>query len=169
MQYPPGVSELIRTGAAAKILGTSRQHVVDLCARGTLRNHGEGVHRRLDRREVDALRGTGPTREQRQSLWLHTAVAGRVVKDPDGSLKRARANIARMRAAHRGPLPWLDDWERLIRQGPGTVVQTLVADTPEATELRQNSPFAGVLSEVERHKALTSFRSVDGTTSDAAR
>ncbi len=163
------MSELIRSGAAAKILGTSRQHVVDLCTRGTLRDHGAGVHRRFDRREVEALLGAYSTRDQRKSLWLHTAVAGRVVKDPDGSLKRARANIARMRAAHRGPLPWLDDWERLIGQGPETVVETLVANTPEATELRQNSPFAGVLSEVERRKALTSFRSVDRTTSEAAR
>ena len=63
--------------------------------------------------------------------------------------------------AHRGPQRWLDDWERLIGSGPQAVVQALVADTPEAAELRQNSPFAGVLTDLERRAALASFRSVD--------
>lgn len=110
----------------------------------------------------------GPTRDQRQSLWLHTAVAGRVVKDPNESLVKARANIARMRAAHRVPVPWLTEWERLIESGPQAVVKTLVADTPAAAELRQNSPFAGLLTDLERRKALTAFRSVDRRSSESA-
>ena len=161
------MQELIRTGAAARILGTSRQHVVDLVQRGTLRSHGNGVHRRLDVREVEALRmGGGPTRDERQSMWLHTAVAGRVVKDPDGSLAMARMNITKMRAAHRAPVPWLDAWERLIDRGAQAVVKALVADTPESVELRQNSPFAGVLTDAERRKVLAAFRAVDGRLQD---
>jgi DNA binding domain, excisionase family len=159
------MSELIRTGTAARMLGTSRQHVVDLVHRGTLRSHGAGIHRRLDVRDVEALRmGGGPTRDERQSMWLHTAVAGRVVKDPERSLAKARANISRMRAAHRAPATWLDAWERVIEAGAQAVVRALVADTPESVELRQNSPFAGVLTDVERRKALAAFRAVDGRT-----
>jgi excisionase family DNA binding protein len=161
------VSELIRTGTAARILGTSRQHVVDLCSRGRLRSHGSGIHRRLDRREVEALRTAGPNRDERQSLWLHTAVAGRVVKDPEGSLRKARANIARMRAAHRGRLPWLDAWEHVIESGPEAVLKALVAETPEAADLRQNSPFSGVLTDLERRTALSTFRAVDRRARDA--
>lgn len=67
-----------------------------------------------------------------------------------------------MRAAHGTPVPWLDAWERLIEAGAQAVVRALVADTPESVELRQNSPFAGVLTELERQKALTAFRAVDG-------
>lgn len=103
-----------------------------------------------------------PTRDERQSVWLHTAVAGRVVKDPDGSLARARTNITKMRAAHAAPVPWLDAWERLIDRGAQAIVKVLVADTPESVELRQNSPFAGVLTDVERRKVLDAFRAVDG-------
>lgn len=157
------MDKLIRTGTAARILGTSRQHVVDLVSRGALRSHGTGVHRRLNINEVEALRlGASPTRSARRSLWLHTAVAGRVVKDPDGSLAKARTNLTRMRAVHRAPVPALDAWERIVDAGAQAVVRVLVADTPESVELRQSSPFAGVLTDVERRKALESFRDVDG-------
>lgn len=38
------------------------------------------------------------------------------------------------------------------------VLTVLVSDTPEAAELRQNSPFTGILSEEERRRVLDSFR-----------
>jgi len=155
------MSELIRTGAAAKILGTSRQHVVDLCIRGAIRSHGPGAHRRLERHEVEALLDRRRTRDDRQSLWLHTAVAGRVAKDPRGTLEKARANLRTMRSAHQARSPWIRRWEQLVDAGPETVMRALVADTPESAELRQNSPFAGVLTDRERRRALNAFRSVD--------
>lgn len=163
------MTEFIRTGAAAKVLGTSRQHVVDLCNRGRLRSYGSGVHRRLDRREVESLRSGAPTRDQRQSRWLHTAVAGRVVQDPEATLPKARANLTRMRSAHDRPVRWLDEWERVIESGPEAVVSALVADAPDAVELRQNSPFAGILTDVERRNALAAFRSADRRATESAR
>ena len=155
------MSELIRTGTAAKILGTSRQHVVDLCTRGAIRSHGTGVHRRLKRQEVEALVDRGRTRADRQSLWLHAAVAGRVATDPRGALEKARANLRTMQTAHGVRNPWVQRWERLVDAGPEAVIRALVADTPESVELRQNSPFAGVLTDRERRLALDAFRSVD--------
>lgn len=157
----PAMSQLIRTGTAAKILGTSRQHVVDLCTRGALRSHGTGVHRRLERRDVEALVDPERTRDDRQSLWLHAAVAGRVARDPRGALEKARANLRTMRSAHGLRNPWVDRWERLVDAGPEAVIRALVADTPESAELRQNSPFAGVLTDRERRLALNAFRAVD--------
>lgn len=154
------MAELIRTGAAAALLGTSRQHVVDLVERGVVQNHGTGVHRRLDRDEVLALIRSDGTRDDRQSLWLHAAVAGRIVRDPDAAIGRARANLARMERAHGANAPWLRRWRRLLAEGPEAVVRLLVADSAEARELRQNSPFAGVLTERERRAALESFRKV---------
>ena len=158
------MTNLIRTGTAASILGTSRQHVVDLVARGSLRNHGVGVHRRLDRLDVERLVQDRRTRDQRKSLWLHTAVAGRLVTDPNRALRQARANLRRMREAHARPSPWLRRWEHLIDEGPEKVVRALIADTPEASELRQNSPFAGVLTAPERSRALEAFRAAEQAT-----
>jgi hypothetical protein len=53
---------------------------------------------------------------------------------------------------------WLDQWERVLDDGPEAVMDVLTADTPFAAELRQNSPFAGLLSERERQAVLDAFR-----------
>jgi hypothetical protein len=66
-----------------------------------------------------------------------------------------------MRSAHRDPGPWARRWEQLLDAGPEAVIRALVAATPESAELRQNSPFAGVLTDRERRLALRSFRSAD--------
>lgn len=63
-----------------------------------------------------------------------------------------------MRSAHQGRIVWLDQWERLLDAGPDAVIRALVADTDESAELRQNSPFAGVLPERERRRVLDAFR-----------
>jgi excisionase family DNA binding protein len=160
------MNELIRTGAAATILGTSRQHVVDLCNRGALRSHGSGVHRRLNRHEVEALVEDRRTREERKSLWLHAAVAGRVAVNPRRTLAKARSNLARMVVAHAAPSPWLGRWEQVLDAGAERVLRTLAADTPEAAELRQNSPFAGVLTDRQRSHALAAFRSMERPTGE---
>jgi excisionase family DNA binding protein len=156
-----GMSELIRTGEAAKILGTSRQHVVDLSNRGVLRSRRVGVHRRLDRAEVEALVTEPLRRDARQSLWLHRAVAGRVVTEPATSLAKARKNLQTMRSANPSSSHWLGDWERILDRGPEEVARMLTAESPEAVELRQNSPFAGVLSDRARRRALSAFRADD--------
>jgi hypothetical protein len=153
--------ELIRTGTAAEILGTSRQHVVDLVDRGILRNFGTNVHRRLDVAAVRALVQSDGTRDDRQSLWLHAAVAGKVARSPEAAVHRARLNLARMERANRGPSRWLRHWHQVLDDGPERVIRTLTADTQEGRELRQNSPFAGVLTERERLEALAAFRAND--------
>lgn len=154
------MAELIRTGTAARILGSSRQHVVDLIGRGVLQNHGTTVHRRVRRDDVEALTKREATRDDRQSFWLHAAVAGRVAKDPTSAMQRASTNLRRMRRAHRQPSPWLARWQQILDLGPEAVIQALVGDTAESRELRQNSPFAGVLTSRERSLALDAFRSI---------
>jgi len=53
---------------------------------------------------------------------------------------------------------WLDRWEEILRAGPDAVFEALTSRAEWAVELRQNSPFAGVLSPEERQAALDSFR-----------
>lgn len=156
--YRIGMGALISTGTAAGLLGTSRQHVVNLVDGGRLRNLGTNVHRRLDRDEVLALVGAQGSQEDRKSLWLHTAVAGKVARDPQAAIRRAQGNLARMAQVHGAGVPWLRRWRRLLDAGPEQVLRVLVADTPESRELRQNSPFAGILTERERLQALRGFR-----------
>lgn len=152
--------ELISTGEAARLLGVSRQHVVDLCDRGRLACSRSPVHRRVRRDAVDALRKRRQlTREEMRSLWLNRAVAARVAQDPGSVLSRARRNLDRFERVHEGStvMTWLKRWHRLIDAGPEAVMEVLTSTAPEAAELRQNSPFTGVLPQHERKAVLDSF------------
>ena len=71
--------EFLTTGEAAVLLGSSRQHVVDLCERGLLPCSRAGTHRRVRRVDVEAMLRPDLTRDQLKALWLHRAVAGRLV------------------------------------------------------------------------------------------
>ncbi|WP_434741130.1 helix-turn-helix domain-containing protein [Micromonospora sp. SH-82] len=100
------------------------------------------------------------TRDQLKSLWLHQAVAGSLVTDPDEVLGKARENLDRLLQQHRGTMAgvWLRRWQDKINEGVGSVLKALTSEDSEAVELRQNSPFAGVLSQPQRLKVLESFR-----------
>ncbi len=157
--------DLLTTGEVAKILNSSRQHVVDLCNSGELPYTTVGKHRRVRRRDVEMLRNRSlrMSRDQRRSLWLNTAVAGRLVADPSGVLNRARANLDTLQAAHpRGQAAyWLEEWAKLLDGPTERVLEVLTSPTPWAREMRQNSPFSGVLDDDERVQVLTAFRGHD--------
>lgn len=161
--------ELVSTGVAAVLLGVSRQHVVDLCERGVLPFVRVGTHRRIDRRTLvrmiepltdTSTPGRGLSREEARSLWLHRAVLGRLVTDPERVLATVRENLAAWDGVHRGDgmtRRYLDTWAALVDDGVEAVAQVLVDPEERACELRKNSPFAGVLSDVERRRVLGAF------------
>ncbi|HEV2251157.1 MAG TPA: hypothetical protein VGT60_11700 [Candidatus Limnocylindria bacterium] len=99
------------------------------------------------------------TREELRSLWVNRAVAAHLARDPERILRRARKNLDRFSRIHAGgsAKPWLERWRTVLDQGPEAVMQVLTSTAPEATELRQNSPFPGVLPEKERRDVLESF------------
>ena len=74
-------------------------------------------------------------------------------------LARARATIDRWL------IGWPDDgaarslrqWRELIDAGPEVVMAMLVSPAPDARELRQTSPFTGVLTEAERQSIVRAF------------
>ncbi|GGD30600.1 transcriptional regulator [Nocardioides daphniae] len=139
--------QLLSTGEVARHLGVSRQQVVNMCGRDEIEHVFVGRHRRIPAREVRRILGSGRelTREQERSLWLH----------------RARGNIERWRAEHRSDgmtVRYLDAWERVLDEGLEAVLDTLTSTSPEACELRQNSPFAGILDDETRVQVLRSFK-----------
>ena len=156
--------DLLTTGQAAALLGCSRQHVVDLCDRRELPSTSIGAHRRIRRHDVETYTrrraSGGMTPDQLRSLWLHRAVAGHVALDPDSALRSARDNAKRFlaRGPSSGSTRWLRRWLRLIDQGPEPVMEMLTSTSGIAREMRQNSPFAGVLTEPERIAVLRSFQ-----------
>ena len=156
---------LLRTGDAATLLGVSRQHIVNLCESGELPCESVGTHRRLRRSDVLAYgrRGSHLTRDQARSLWLHHAVAGKVVAYPDRCLAIARRNLSSLLSIHpRGQARrWLTQWSDLLDGPVADVVDVMTSRSQRAVELRQNSPFAGVLTEAERARVHQAF--VDST------
>lgn len=100
-------------------------------------------------------------REKQRSVWLNRAVVGELARDPDRVIGVARENIARWREVHAerpSILAALDRWSQILDDGPDAIALMLNAQTEEAADLRQNSPFAGVLSPEQRTQVLASFR-----------
>lgn len=99
-------------------------------------------------------------RDQERSLWLHRAVAGRLAVDPEQVLAAAAQNLRRLQEVHPSGMTarWLTRWQEVFDRGLDAVFEALTSSAAWAVELRQNSPFAGVLPEQERAAVLASFR-----------
>ncbi|HEX7351632.1 helix-turn-helix domain-containing protein [Brachybacterium sp.] len=161
----------LTTGETAGMLGVSRQHVVDLCDRGELPCSRAGSHRRIRRRDVQQLLEPSLTREQEKSLWLHRALMGPLMIDPTTVLDQARQNIMVWLPQHRSDgmaAGYLEQWLEIVDGGVDDVAEVLVGTDDRSSELRQNSPFAGVLSDQVRRRVLASFREHWGQEHSAA-
>lgn len=100
-------------------------------------------------------------REKQRSLWLNWAAVGELARDADRVIAIARDNIARWRDVHThrpGILAALDQWEEILAAGVDAIVAVLTGDSEATEDLRQNTPFAGVLTREQRDQALSSFR-----------
>ncbi len=117
-------ADLMSTGEAARLLGCSRQHVVDLCVRGVLPFVSVGSHRRVRRADVSGLTSRELTRDQERSLWLHRVVAGRLALDPHAVLAQADKNLQHLRQVHpRGATAqWLAKWQKVLDSGEDAVL-----------------------------------------------
>jgi hypothetical protein len=89
------------------------------------------------------LRGIAYHRALFHRLHLNRAVAN-----------DALALIDRWRAEGRIDERYAAAWEKLLRKPIADIRKEIEMDTQEARDLRQNSPFAGLLSEAERRKIV---------------
>ncbi len=147
--------QLLTTGEAALLLGVSRQHVVDLCDSGQLPFSTVGTHRRIRRADLERAkeRTTKLTRDQRRSLWVAYATAGRIVENPELQVEQARRRLDSMPSRNK----WIEEWRTLLDGPLDKVLETLVSPSPKSREMRQNSPFTEALGAAERERVLTSF------------
>jgi hypothetical protein len=69
-----------------------------------------------------------------------------------------------MTAAHpRGRAALLREWRTLLAGPIEAVLDVLCSPSPESADLRQNTPFGGILTDPERSTVLAAFRSATRT------
>lgn len=90
-----------------------------------------------------------------QSLAYHRLVAERL---DDPTIGAAKRRLERWRRTRQVDERWLDEWDRVLALPLSRIKKTIGANTVRARELRQTSPFAGVLTEHERRRLLHAVR-----------
>lgn len=104
--------------------------------------------------------GRALTRDQERSLFLHAAIAKELTARGTEILNTARENILRMRSANPHASPLLDEWEWILHGTTSQIVARMLDPSDHGRDLRQVSPFAGVLTSAQRVAVYQSFRSV---------
>lgn len=95
-------------------------------------------------------------RRQRRSLALAAATAAAIESDPGAARSLASKNLRRMTAAvgDNTARRWLDAWAEVIEGPVEEIRDTLLDPSQHGDDMRQMTPFAGLLSEEERRSVL---------------
>lgn len=96
--------------------------------------------------------------EAEESLWLHLGVVAKVAENPDRVLVIAMQNLRRLEQAEGGANPWHARWRIVLNGGVDAIIGVLTSRDMEATRLRLNSPFDGVLPRSETDRIKESFQ-----------
>ena len=115
-----------------------------------------GMVERL-RAAVGASPAAPNTREAAVSLVLGRLTAATLLRDPLPVLRRAQARVERLLddpTLARGTRRWLSEWQALLDGPVEEVVAALIDPSERGYELRQSTPFTGVLSDEERLAAV---------------
>lgn len=111
---------------------------------------------RRSRLTVTPTSRVGMTRpDARYSYELHRLIAIKLLGNPEEALRVVPKNLAASRRKVNGSQPreWLDEWEVLCSGPVNELVGAMLAETEHGINMRQVTPFAGVLTDEERHSA----------------
>lgn len=96
-------------------------------------------------------REDGHSRADRRALAYHRAVAKRLNRK---MIDEALHRVWKWQAEGKLNPRYADEWESILRRPVADVRQAITDDSAHARDLRQSSPFAGMLSEPERRRIL---------------
>ena len=131
--------------------------------RTTARGRRAGRHRRagIDHRRLSVYaQGVGHELRDELSLELGRRVAARLRGQPE-LLRIAHDNLERWTRLNTGAptlLQCYEEWRQILNRPLEEICHLLSSDSEEAQRLRQNSPFAGVLSAREVWELKQRFR-----------
>lgn len=98
------------------------------------------------------------SRVERRSLAYHRAVADSLQETPEKIIQRARAHLGRLQTLHPHAAALINRWHTWLDLPLDILIKQLT-DTCELTQdMRQVSPFAGVLSAEQRKLILARLR-----------
>lgn len=140
-------------GQLAKLADTSRERI-NTYEREQVSPQADTLERVLAAMQCELTAVPALTVEERRSLAISTAVAAKLRANPATVLAKARENIGKLRSIGPSEQRWVDVWESVLSLGAGHVEALLGSTDQFARDLRQSSPFAGVLTEEERSEAL---------------
>lgn len=98
------------------------------------------------------------TREDHRSLAYHHAIAKVLRQNPRATLQRAKLTLARMHQGHPHAARLLDQWQDWLDLPIDELISKILDPSVIARDMRQVTPFAGVLSSRERMRILKRFQ-----------
>lgn len=119
------------------------------------REQAERFGSRLPASPGGSRRRSGHGAAEERSLAYHRAVAKRLDR---ALVAEARRRIERWSAEGKIHPRWATRWQELLSQPLEQIRAAIQADSQAGRDLRQNSPFAGALSELERQQILDRIR-----------
>jgi hypothetical protein len=105
----------------------------------------------LDQITADLDRATGRRGAEVRGLAYHRALAQRL---DDQAVEEARERLAIWQADGKIAEDYADRWAALLERPLPEIARAISRDDEHAHDLRQNSPFAGALTERERQRVL---------------
>jgi transcriptional regulator with XRE-family HTH domain len=130
----------------------------------TLDRMARRANYRVDVRLVPNGRGAAlRARRERRSLALAAATASVVAADFSAAQRRAEENLNRSEGVvgDNAARQWISEWRDVLDRGPDAVRRTLLDQSPHGHDMRQMTPFAGLLSDDERNAALAAVDALD--------
>lgn len=98
------------------------------------------------------------TREDRRSLSYHAAVAQILRREPSSTIKRAKNLLSKMSVHHPGAKSLFRRWREWLNLPTERLISNMLDLEVLSREMRQVSPFAGLLKPHERARILKRFR-----------
>ncbi len=92
---------------------------------------------------------------ERRGLAYHAIVAERLNEQ---MVEGARERVERLTSEGHLHPRYAEQWHKLLSRPLPEISRAIAADGEEGQDLRQNSPFAGVLNEQERHRIIEAIR-----------
>ena len=98
------------------------------------------------------------TRDQTRSLTLHAAIAQQLQKHGVEAIEIARGNVSRMRTLNPHASRLLNEWEWILEQTIDQIIAKMLDPSAHGRDLRQVTPFAGLLTPAQRANVYSSFQ-----------